>query len=332
MLIGEVARRSGVSTRMLRHYDKLGLVRPTGRTSGGYREYSADDITRLLHVESLRTLGMSLRDIHNALDDPGFSPSALVADLIRHTRDRMAADADLLERLEHVSDAGPTDWDSVLHVVALLRGVESEHAALRQRAALESPSPRGLSADSLAEAVLTESDTNVAGALRWALAQSDGDGLSVLAQGLESTDADVRRRAATAIAGFDDDRATELLRRLLTDSDDEIRHRAALALGARGDQVAVTSLVGLIVEGHRDVEAAEILGTYADDPTVAVPIVGTLTTALGDGNPAQRQRLAQALAEIPGPGAVDVLTQMTTDPDGTVAGTAAAILRHRNSS
>ena len=50
MLIGEVARRSGVSSRMLRHYDTLGLVRPTGRTTGGYREYSDADIERLLHV------------------------------------------------------------------------------------------------------------------------------------------------------------------------------------------------------------------------------------------------------------------------------------------
>ncbi len=57
MLIGEVSRRCGVSTRMLRHYDTLGLVKPTGRTSSGYREYSADDIRRLFHVESLRTLG-----------------------------------------------------------------------------------------------------------------------------------------------------------------------------------------------------------------------------------------------------------------------------------
>ena len=47
MLIGEVARRSGVSTRMLRHYDALGLVRPTGRTIGGYREYSEADIRRM---------------------------------------------------------------------------------------------------------------------------------------------------------------------------------------------------------------------------------------------------------------------------------------------
>ena len=39
MLIGDVARFSGVSARMLRHYEALGLVRPTGRTSAGYRDY-----------------------------------------------------------------------------------------------------------------------------------------------------------------------------------------------------------------------------------------------------------------------------------------------------
>ncbi len=58
MLIGEVAERSGVSPRMLRHYDALGLVSPTARTAGGYREYTSDDLRRLFHVESLRTLGL----------------------------------------------------------------------------------------------------------------------------------------------------------------------------------------------------------------------------------------------------------------------------------
>jgi DNA-binding transcriptional MerR regulator len=75
VLIGEVARRCGVSTRMLRHYDTLGLVRPTGRTVGGYREYSEADLRRIFHVEGLRTLGLSLRQIGRALADPGFAPS-----------------------------------------------------------------------------------------------------------------------------------------------------------------------------------------------------------------------------------------------------------------
>ncbi|MGW3562241.1 MerR family DNA-binding transcriptional regulator, partial [Streptomyces sp. NPDC000963] len=59
MLIGDVARRSGVSARMLRHYETLGLVRPTGRTGSGYREYSDEDIRRIFHVESLRSLGVA---------------------------------------------------------------------------------------------------------------------------------------------------------------------------------------------------------------------------------------------------------------------------------
>ena len=56
MRIGKVATRSGVSARMLRHYDALGLVRPSGRSSGGYREYSEDDIRRIFHVDCRETM------------------------------------------------------------------------------------------------------------------------------------------------------------------------------------------------------------------------------------------------------------------------------------
>src|SRR5690606_32891548 len=78
VLIGDVARRSGVSARMLRHYESLGLVQPTGRTVAGYREYSSDDIRRIFHIESLRSLGLSLRDVGRALADPDFAPARLV--------------------------------------------------------------------------------------------------------------------------------------------------------------------------------------------------------------------------------------------------------------
>ncbi|MFF0226229.1 MerR family transcriptional regulator [Streptomyces sp. NPDC004629] len=105
MLIGEVSKRSGVSARMLRHYESLGLVRPSGRTGSGYREYSAKDIRRIFHIESLRSLGLSLRDIGRALDDPGFTPSALVGDLIRQTSDRIAAETELLTRLRRIDTA-----------------------------------------------------------------------------------------------------------------------------------------------------------------------------------------------------------------------------------
>lgn len=92
---------------MLRHYDSLGLVRPTGRTEAGYREYSSEDIRRILHVESLRSLGMSLREVGRALDDPGFTPSELVDDLIRQTRERIAAETALLTRLRRIGATEP---------------------------------------------------------------------------------------------------------------------------------------------------------------------------------------------------------------------------------
>lgn len=136
MLIGEVARRSGVSTRMLRHYESLGLVRPTGRTVGGYREYSAGDIRRIFHVESLRSLGLSLRQIGRALEDPSFAPSVLVGDLIRRAEDRLTREQELLERLRAVEASAPVGWQGVLRIVELLRGLGSPSAARRQQAVL----------------------------------------------------------------------------------------------------------------------------------------------------------------------------------------------------
>src|SRR5688500_17572052 len=99
---------------MLRHYDTLGLVRPTGRTVGGYREYSAEDTRRIFHVESLRSLGLSLRQIARALEDPAFTPAALVGDLIRWTEERLEQEQELLERLRTVDASAPEGWEGVL--------------------------------------------------------------------------------------------------------------------------------------------------------------------------------------------------------------------------
>lgn len=188
MLIGEVARRSGVSARMLRHYESLGLVRPSGRTGSGYREYSAEDIRRIFQIESLRSLGLSLREIGRALDDPGSTPSALVADLIRQTRERIAAETELLTQLRRIDAAEPGDWKDVLQVIALLQALGSKSADARQRAALSSAAevPVPVPVEALVEAVLSETEPNVAGALRWALARSGDGGSALLAQGLDS--------------------------------------------------------------------------------------------------------------------------------------------------
>ncbi|MBF6467760.1 MerR family transcriptional regulator [Nocardia beijingensis] len=328
MLIGEVARRSGVSARMLRHYDSLGLVRPTGRTVGGYREYSPEDIRRIFHVEGLRSLGLSLSQIGRALDDAAFTPSALVGDLIRKTEERLNRERELLERLRTVDSAEPSDWQDVLRIVELLHGLGSQSPARRQQAVLAPPEDVAVPAELLAEAVLTESDPYVAGALRWALARSGGDGVASVASGMGSDNVDIRRRAVLALAELPGDEATAVLTAALDDPDATVRRHAALALGARGMTLAVPALVATVVDGPNDVEAAELLGTLARDPQWADRILAALVDALTThaANSAVRIRLTQALAEMPDAIAMNTLRQLVSDDDPTVAAIASALM------
>ncbi|WP_089310538.1 HEAT repeat domain-containing protein [Actinomadura mexicana] len=332
MLIGEVARRSGVSARMLRHYESLGLVRPTGRTGAGYREYSSEDIRRIFHIESLRSLGLSLRDVGRALDDPGFAPAELVDGLVRRTRERIARETELLTRLRRIDAAEPAGWEDVLQIVALLQALGSESAGKRQRAALSSVEEVPVPVEALVEAALSETDTNVAGALRWALAQSGDSALAPLAEGLGSPVAEVRRRAVQSIAEIRSDGATALLRDVLTGPDLVIRRYAALALGARGVEDAVPTLVDMIVEEANDVDAADALSTLASRPALADQIATGLVDRLAHGtvDPSARRRLAQALADIPGTTASRALADLSQDEDRAVALTATYILGLRN--
>ncbi|MBI1890591.1 MAG: MerR family transcriptional regulator [Burkholderiales bacterium] len=61
--IGELAKRAGMSVRMLRHYDGIGLLSPSARTEADYRLYDQDDVARLLAIQALRQIGLSLKDI-----------------------------------------------------------------------------------------------------------------------------------------------------------------------------------------------------------------------------------------------------------------------------
>ncbi|GAB3902474.1 HEAT repeat domain-containing protein [Microbispora bryophytorum] len=332
MLIGDVARRSGVSARMLRHYESLGLVRPTGRSEAGYREYSSEDIRRIFHIESLRSLGLSLREVGLALDDPGFTPSGLVDDLIRQTRERIAAETELLTRLRRIDAAEPAGWEDVLRTVALLQALGSESAGKRQRAALSSAEEGPVPVEALAEAALSETDPNVAGALRWALARSGDTGLPLLAEGLGSPVAEVRRRAVQSIAEIPGGAATALLRQALTNSDVVVRRSAALALGTRGVADAVPTLIDMIVEGVNDVDAADALSALASDPAstdqIATGLVGRLVR--GDVEASARRRLTQALADIPGTTTSRALADLSNDEDRAVALTATYLLTLRN--
>lgn len=57
--IGAMAERSGLSLRTLRHYDALGLLPPSGRTEGGYRVYTPEDLRRLMTIKRMKALDYS---------------------------------------------------------------------------------------------------------------------------------------------------------------------------------------------------------------------------------------------------------------------------------
>ena len=67
MNIGAASRASGVSQRMIRHYEKIGLIPPPPRRDSGYRDYSDADVHRLSFIANARDLGFMVEEIRELL-------------------------------------------------------------------------------------------------------------------------------------------------------------------------------------------------------------------------------------------------------------------------
>jgi len=73
MRIGEIAKKAGVNTNTLRHYDKEGLLSPSSESESGYRLYTDKDMVRLIQILTMKQLGFTLGEIKNhliSLDTP----------------------------------------------------------------------------------------------------------------------------------------------------------------------------------------------------------------------------------------------------------------------
>ena len=119
--IGEAAGRVGLSLRTVRYYEEVGLVEPSGRTDGGFRLYTDDDIDRLALVKQLKPLDFGLDELRQLLE---------VRDQLVDEHDPDAR-RDLVDRLDAYAD---TAAERCAQLREQLAGVEAVAATLRREA------------------------------------------------------------------------------------------------------------------------------------------------------------------------------------------------------
>ncbi|MBL9062808.1 Cu(I)-responsive transcriptional regulator [Tabrizicola sp.] len=105
MNIGEAARASGVSAKMIRYYEETGLIPPAGRTGSGYRTYGPKEVQVLRFVRRARDLGF---------------PMEKVGDLLALWRDRERASADVKRLAEGQIEALETRIREMMEMKAAL--------------------------------------------------------------------------------------------------------------------------------------------------------------------------------------------------------------------
>lgn len=133
MLIGDVSRVTGVPTKTIRYYEKLGLLDPPGRTASGYRAYNSRAVEQLKFITGAKVLGLSLAEIQEALTTwrSGHSPCATVKRLVTRKLDELDRKLDELQRyrdqlrgyLTDVEEKGIEEASGCIHVQGVLQGV-----------------------------------------------------------------------------------------------------------------------------------------------------------------------------------------------------------------
>lgn len=69
MQIGEVAARTELSLRSLRHWEEVGLLRPSGRSEGGFRLYTEEDVEKIMVIRRMKPLGFTLDQMKAVMAD-----------------------------------------------------------------------------------------------------------------------------------------------------------------------------------------------------------------------------------------------------------------------
>jgi len=108
MNIGEAAKASGVSAKMIRYYESIGVIPAAGRTGSGYRVYSSTEVQMLRFIRRSRDLGFSVEKIEELL--------ALWRDRTRHSADVKRLALEQIDGLERKVSEMQTMIDTLRHL------------------------------------------------------------------------------------------------------------------------------------------------------------------------------------------------------------------------
>ena len=118
MNIGGAAKASGVSAKMIRHYESIGLLPPANRSDSGYRRYGEKDVGNLQFIRRARNLGFSLEEIRSLL--------GLWQDRTRPSREVKALAQQHLDFLDRKLEEIRSMKTALAHLVSCCQGDERQ--------------------------------------------------------------------------------------------------------------------------------------------------------------------------------------------------------------
>ena len=154
----EFAERAGVTVRTLHHYDRLGLLSPSGRTEAGYRLYGDRDLLRLEQILAMKFIGFPLQEIRRLLKrDAKDLPAALRRQrtMILEKRRLLDLAVEAIQRAEKAAATGElTDWEAIQKIIEVIHMQDNMEWAKKYytEQALESLANRQVSAEVIEQA------------------------------------------------------------------------------------------------------------------------------------------------------------------------------------
>jgi len=121
----EFAKRAGVTIRALHHYDRLDLLKPSGRTAAGYRLYTDRDLVRLEQIVALKFIGFPLSHIRELLNRKDLDVATALRQqrqIIAEKRDHLDRAIRAIERAEQVVSSGEqTNWEPFRKIIEVIQ-------------------------------------------------------------------------------------------------------------------------------------------------------------------------------------------------------------------